>query len=86
MLLLDVLDKIFGMFPVALIGVERKYFIFLCAIGYRLFFALAKGLHPGQPVIGLLVQILEVRFISTSHSDFLSCIYFYINLYFYKTT
>jgi hypothetical protein len=34
----------------------------------------------------LLVQILEVRFISTPHSDFLSCIYFCINLYFYKTT
>ena len=86
MLLLDVLDKIFGMFPVALIGVERKYFIFLCAVGYSFFFTFAKSLHLGQPVIGLLVQILEVRFISTPHSDFLSCIYFYINLYFYKTT
>ena len=85
MILFDVLDKVFRMFPVALIGVERKYFIFLCAVGYSFFFTFAKSLHPSKPIIGLLVQIFEVRFISTSHSDFLSCIYFYINLYFYKT-
>lgn len=86
MVILDVLDKILRMLPVVLIGVEGKYLVLRCTIGYRLFFALAKGLHPGKPVIGLLVQILEVRFISTPHSDFLSCIYFCINLYFYKTT
>ena len=54
MLLLDVLDKIFGMFPVALIGVERKYFIFLCAIGYRRFFAqqFKRSCLPDGPKVG----------------------------------
>ena len=69
MLLLDVLDKIFGMFPVALIGVERKYFIFLCAIGYRFFFALAKGLHPGQAVIRLLVQVFIIFLVLSAQTQ-----------------
>ena len=58
MLLLDVLDKIFGMFPVTLIGVERKYFIFLCAIGYRLFFALNIETYPNIK-LGYLELILS---------------------------
>ena len=58
MLFLDVLDKIFCVFPIALIGIEGKNLFFLCAIGHSFFFALAKGLHPGEPVISLLMQIL----------------------------
>ena len=58
MLFLDVLDKIFRVFPIALIGVERKNLFSLCAIGHSFFFALAKCLHPDEPVISLLVQIL----------------------------
>ena len=85
-LFFNIRKKIFCVFPVRLISIERKYLLPVRTVFHSLFFAFAKGLHPGKPVIGLLVQILEVRFIFTPHSDFLSCIYFCINLYFYKTT
>ena len=65
--LLDVLDKILCVFPVALVCIKRVDFILLLPMSRSLFLALAKGLHPREPVIGLLVQILGIRFISSSH-------------------
>jgi len=72
MLLLDVSQKIFDVLPVVFIGGVRKYFILRRAGGHCLFFALAECQHPCQPVIGLLMQILGICFVSASHSGLLS--------------
>ena len=72
MLLLDVSQKIFDVLPVVFIGGVRKYFILRRAVGHCLFFALAECQHPCQPVIGLLMQILGICFVSASHSGLLS--------------
>ena len=80
MLLLDVSQKIFDVLPVVFIGGVRKYFILRRAGGHCLFFALAECQHPCQPVIGLLMQVLGICFVSASHSGLLS-VYFF-NLFF----
>ena len=66
-LLLDVLDKILCVLPIALVGVKGVNFILLLPMSRSLFLALAKGLHSRETVIGLLVKILGIRFISSSH-------------------
>ena len=48
-------------------GVKGVDFILLLPMSCSLFLALAKGLHPRKAVIGLLVKILGIRFISSSH-------------------
>ena len=80
MLLLDVSQKIFDVLPVVFIGGVRKYFILRRAVGHCLFFALAECQHPCQLVIGLLMQILGICFVSASHSGLLSV--YFLNLFF----
>ena len=67
-LLLNVLDKVLRMFPICLIGVERENFILLRSVGHGLRLALSKGLHSRQPVIGLLVEILNIRLVAPAHT------------------
>ena len=66
-LFLDVLGEILYVFPVRLVGAEGKNLVLLRPIGHRLLFALAKRLHPGQAVIGLLVEILVVCLVAPPH-------------------
>ena len=63
----DVLDKVFRMLPVGLIGVEGENLILIRPSGHCFLFALAKRLHRCQAVIGLLVKIFRVRLILSSH-------------------
>ena len=60
MLFFDVLDKIFCVLPIALVGVIRENLVFLRSIGHRRLFTLPKGVHPFQAFIGLLVEVLRV--------------------------
>ena len=65
--LLDVADKIFDVLEIVFVGGKGKYFILRRSVLHRFLFALAKGLHTGQPVIRLLVQILRVGFVFSAH-------------------
>ena len=56
------------MFPITLVGVKGKYFVFLRSVLHSLFFAFAKGLHTGQALIRLLVQVFGIGFIFSSQS------------------
>lgn len=80
MLLLNVSQKIFDVLPIVFIGGVRKYFILRRAVGHCLFFAFAECQHPCQLVIGLLMQILGICFVSASHSGLLSV--YFLNLFF----
>ena len=81
--LLDVLDKIFCVLPVALVGVEGKYLISVGSLHLGRPPALPKGLHTVQPFVGLLVEILGVRLIAPAHGTLLSQNRF---LYYYENT
>ena len=57
------------MFPVRLIGIERKYLLPVRTVFHCLFFALAKGLHPGQAVIRLLVQVFIIFLVLSAQTQ-----------------
>ena len=59
-LFFNIRKKIFCVFPVRLISIERKYLLPVRTVFHSLFFAFAKGLHPGQAVIRLLVQVFII--------------------------
>ena len=56
----DVLDKIFRVLPIRLVGANRENLISVRPIGYSRLFALSKGLHSCQAFIRLLMEILRV--------------------------
>ena len=56
----EILQKIFCMLPVGLIGIEGENFIIRCTVDNCFLFALPKRLHRGQAVIRLLVEVLCV--------------------------
>ena len=66
-MLLDVLDKILGVLPVALVGVERENLLLIRACGHGRPLALPEGLHPHQLVICLLMEVFIVRLIPAPH-------------------
>ena len=71
MLLLDIAKEIFDVLPVAFICIYREDLILFRAGSHGFLFALAESQHLGQPVVGLLVQILAITFIlPAQYSDF----------------
>ena len=64
--LLNILDEIFYMFPIAFVGIKRKNFFFIRSVFNRLFFTFSKRLHTCQFLIRLLMKSLGVRFIFSS--------------------
>ena len=67
MLLLDIAKEIFDVLPIAFICIYREDLILFHAFGHGFLFALAEGQHLGQPIIGLLVQILVIGFVLPPH-------------------
>lgn len=68
-LFFDIRKEIFCVFPVRLIGIERKYLLPVRTVFHCLFFALAKGLHPGQAVIRLLVQVFIIFLVLSAQTQ-----------------
>ena len=68
-LFFNIRKKIFCVFPIRLIGIERKYLLPIRTVFYGFFFALAKCLHPGQAVIRLLVQVFVIFLILSSQTQ-----------------
>ena len=67
MLLLDKAKEIFDVLPIALICIYREDLILFRAGSHGFLFALAESQHLGQPVVGLLVQILVIGFVLPPH-------------------
>lgn len=70
MLCVDILDEIFCVFPIGLVGVIRENLLPISPSGYRSFLTFTKSLHPCKPIIGLLMQVFVVCFIFTAHVSF----------------
>ena len=66
-MLLDVLDKILGVLPIALVGVEGENLLLIRPGSYRRPLTLTEGLHPHQLIIGLLMEVFIVRLIPAAH-------------------
>ena len=64
----DILDKILRVLPVGLIGACGKDFFRIRPVLLCFPFAFAKGLHTGQALIRLLVQVFGIGFIFSSQS------------------
>ena len=65
--ILDPFNKVFDMLPVRLVRAKRKNLVLLGSVLHSFFFGLTKRLHPGQLLVGLLMQILAVVFIFSTH-------------------
>ena len=68
-LFFNIRKKIFCVFPVRLISIERKYLLPVRTVFHSLFFAFAKGLHPGQAVIRLLVQVFIIFLVLSAQTQ-----------------
>ena len=80
-LFFNIRKKIFCVFPVRLISIERKYLLPVRTVFHSLFFAFAKGLHPGQAVIRLLVQVFIIFLVLSAQTQPPPlCLYFLLKL------
>ena len=68
-LFFNIRKKIFCVFPVRLISIERKYLLPVRTVFHSLFFAFAKGLHSGQAVIRLLVQVFIIFLVLSAQTQ-----------------
>ena len=68
-LFFNIRKKIFCVFPVRLISIERKYLLPVRTVFHSLFFAFTKGLHPGQAVIRLLVQVFIIFLVLSAQTQ-----------------